>query len=118
MKNLLMNCSECDGNGYVTIDLNDTHIPYEQKEMDFSCMSCNGKGYEITKDELNEKIEAINDMIQGMQVRMRMHSDFIIQLKKGMLDELAVKYVYKLDICSIALGRLLNYKRNLYNLAE
>ena len=56
MKNLLMNCSECDGNGYVTIDLNDTHIPYEQKEMDFSCMSCSGKGYQINKDELNEKI--------------------------------------------------------------
>ena len=91
----MMNCSECDGNGYVTIDLNDTHIPYEQKEMNYSCMSCDGKGYQINKDELKEKIEAIDDMIQGMQVRMRMHSDFIIQLKKGLLHELAVKYVYK-----------------------
>ena len=61
-------------------------------------MSCSGKGYELDKDELKEKIDAINDMIQGMQVRMRCNSDFIIQLKKGLLPELAEKYIYKLDI--------------------
>ena len=118
MKNLMTNCSECNGDGYVTVDLNDTHIPYEQKEANYTCMSCSGKGYELDKDELKEKIDAINDMIQGMQVRMRMHSDFIIQLKKGLLPELAEKYIYKLDISAMALGRLLNYKRKLYNLAE
>jgi len=38
MKNLFMNCPECGGDGYVTIDLNDTHIPYEQNPVDFTCM--------------------------------------------------------------------------------
>jgi hypothetical protein len=51
-----------------------------------------------------------------MQVRMRCHSDTIKHCKKGMLDQLAEKYVYKLEICSLALGRLMNYKRKLYNL--
>ena len=118
MKNLMINCSECNGDGYVTVDLNNTHISYEQKEANYTCMSCSGKGYELDKDELKEKIDAINDMIQGMQVRMRCNSDFIIQLKKGLLPELAEKYIYKLDISAMALGRLLNYKRKLYNLAE
>ncbi len=63
-----------------------------------------------------EKIDQVNDLIQGMQVRMRCHSDTIKHCKKGMLDQLAEKYVYKLEICSLALGRLMNYKRKLYNL--
>ena len=49
---------------------------------------------------------------------LMLNSDFIIQLKKGLLPELAEKYIYKLDISAMALGRLLNYKRKLYNLAE
>jgi hypothetical protein len=45
-----------------------------------------------------------------------MHSDFIMQLKKGYLHELANKYNDRLDTCARALGRLMNYKRKLYNL--
>jgi len=37
MEDLLMECPECDGCGYVTIDLNDTIIPYEQREVGKIC---------------------------------------------------------------------------------
>jgi hypothetical protein len=118
MKSLFMNCPECDGAGYVTIDLNDTHIPYEQNPVDFTCMSCDGKCIAIDKDEVEERIYQIDDMIEGMQTRMRLHSEFIMTAKKGLLHELAEKYVYRLDTCSRALGRLINYKKKLHNLVE
>jgi hypothetical protein len=116
MKDLFKKCPECDASGYVTVDINDTDIPYEQNEIDYTCMVCDGTGGVVDKDELLEKIDQVNDLIQGMQVRMRCHSDTIKHCKKGMLDQLAEKYVYKLEICSLALGRLMNYKRKLYNL--
>jgi hypothetical protein len=56
-------------------------------------------------------------MIDGMQTRMRMLSDFIKTSNKGYLPNLAKKYSDRLEICSRALGRLLNYKRKLHNLA-
>ena len=118
MKSLFMNCPECDGAGYVTIDLNDTHIPYEQNPVDFTCMSCDGKCIAIDKDEVEERIYQIDDMIEGMQTRVRLHSDFIMTAKKGLLHELAEKYVYRLDTCSRALRRLINYKKKLHNLVE
>jgi len=69
MKNLFRECTECDGYGYVTIDLNDTHIPYEQNEIDYTCMYCDGKGLVLDEDELPFRIEDLNDMIEGMQTR-------------------------------------------------
>jgi hypothetical protein len=46
-----------------------------------------------------------------------MLSDFIKTANKGYLPNLAKKYSDRLEICSRALGRLLNYKRKLHNLA-
>ncbi len=93
MKDLTRDCQECNGWGTITIEHNGTEIPYLQDIVDYEC-------------------------IEGMQTRMRMHSDFIMQLKKGYLHELANKYNDRLDTCSRALGRLMNYKRKLYKLAE
>ncbi len=118
MKNLMIKCKECDGDGYVTIDLNDTHIPYEQNPVDFTCMYCDGKGVELNTDELPYRIEDINEMIEGMQTRMRVISDTIMYCKKGLLHELGEKYVYRLDTCARGLGRLLNYKNKLLKLVE
>ena len=116
MKDLSRDCRECNGWGTVTIEHNGTEIPYLQDVVDYECMSCTGMGAEIDPELVEERIQEVNDMILGMQTRMRMHSEFIMQLKKGMLNELAEKYVYKLDTCARALGRLMNYKRKLYNL--
>lgn len=116
MKDLVKHCNECDGWGTITIEHNGTEIPYLQNIVDYECMSCTGTGVQLDPDLVEERIQEINDMILGMQTRMRLHSDFIIQLKKGYLHELANKYVDRLDTCSRGLGRLLNYKRKLHNL--
>lgn len=116
MKDLVKHCNECDGWGTITIEHNGTEIPYLQNIVDYECMSCTGTGVQLDPDLVEERISQINDMILGMQTRMRLHSDFIIQLKKGYLHELANKYVDRLDTCSRGLGRLLNYKRKLHNL--
>ncbi len=91
-------------------------IPYLQDIVDYECMSCTGTGVELDKDQVKERIEEITDMIEGMHIRMNGHSRFIMQLKKGLLHELADKYVDRLDTCSRALGRLINYKKKLDNL--
>ena len=118
MKNLFMNCPECGGDGYVTIDLNDTHIPYEQNPVDFTCMSCDGKGVALDKEEVEDRIGIVDDMIQGMQDRMCVISDTIMFCKKGLLHELSQKYVYRLDTCARGVGRLTNYKNKLLKLVE
>jgi len=118
MKNLFRECPECNGCGYVTIDLNDTHIPYEQNPVDFTCMSCDGKRYILDKDELPFRIEDLNEIIEGMQGRMRIISDTIKHCEKGMLYELREKYLDRLDTCARGLGRLTIYKNKLLKLAE
>ena len=60
MKSLFMNCPECDGSGYVTIDLNDTHIPYEQNPVDFTCMSCDGKCIAIERKPNNRQDDGLH----------------------------------------------------------
>jgi hypothetical protein len=118
MKDLSRDCSECLGWGKITIDHNDTDIPYLQDIVDYECMSCTGTGEELDPELIKERIDEVNDMIEGMETRMRLHSDFIMKLKKGMLHELAEKYVYRLDICARGLGRLINYRKKLNNLVE
>jgi hypothetical protein len=118
MKDLSRDCQECNGWGTITIEHNGTEIPYLQDIVDYECMSCTGTGEQLDPELVQERIEEVNDMILGMQTRMRMHSDFIMQLKKGYLNELANKYNDRLDTCARALGRLMNYKRKLYKLAE
>lgn len=118
MKDLTRDCQECDGWGTITIEHNGTEIPYLQDIVDYECMSCSGTGAQLDTDLVEERIGIIDDMIQGMQTRMRLHSDMIMTCKKGLLHELAQKYNDKLDTCSRGLGRLLNYKRKLHNLAE
>jgi hypothetical protein len=116
MKDLSRDCQECNGWGTITIEHNGTEIPYLQDIVDYECMSCTGTGEQLDPELVQERIEEVNDMILGMQTRMRMHSDFIMQLKKGYLNELANKYNDRLDTCARALGRLMNYKRKLHNL--
>ena len=79
-------------------------------------MSCTGTGAELDPELIKERIKEIDWMIEGMQTRMRMHSDFIKTARKGYLPNLEKKYNDRLDTCARALGRLMNYKRKLHNL--
>jgi hypothetical protein len=110
MENLFMECPECDGDGFITIDLNDTHIPYEQNPVDYDCMYCDGKGKVIRQDELECRIEVIEDMILGMETRIQV----ISQMLKATNSQ---KFLDRLDTLSRAYGRLKMYKNKLLNLA-
>jgi hypothetical protein len=81
-------------------------------------MSCTGTGAELDPELIKERIEELNDMILGMQTRLRTLSDFIKLANKGYLPNLAQKYTDRLELCSCGLGRLLNYKRKLISYAS
>lgn len=112
MENLFMECPECDGDGFITIDLNDTHIPYEQNQVDYDCMYCDGKGKVIHEDEYQIKLDGVIEMIGGIETRMQVISRLI---KSN--PTLSNKYIDRLDTLSRAYGRLKCYKNKLLNLA-
>lgn len=117
MESLFKECPECGGCGYVTIDLNDTHIPYEQKEVDYTCMSCDGKGCIILQEDIEDRIGIIEDMIQGMETRIEIIAKSAYLSKKGLLHELSDKYLSRVDTLTRGLYRLKQYKKKLLNLA-
>jgi hypothetical protein len=80
-------------------------------------MLCDGKSEILCKDQVEDRIGIVDDMIQGMQDRMRVISDTIMFCKKGLLHELAEKYVDRLDTCARGVGRLNIYKNKLLKLA-
>jgi hypothetical protein len=118
MKDLLRDCEECNGWGTITIEHNRTDIPYLQDIVDYECIYCSGTGAYLDTELAKERVDEVNDMIQGMQDRMRVISDTIMFCKKGLLHELSEKYVYKLDTCARGLGRLVNYRKKLNNFIE
>ena len=106
IENLKTKCWNCDGDGTVIEETTGHKEPWLQHEIDLTCDHCDGKGYEIDKDELPFRLEEIKDMLEGMRVRMRLHSDMIMKCEKALLHELAQKYVYRLDTCARAYARL------------
>jgi hypothetical protein len=117
MKSLLMECPECDGCGYVTIDLNDTIIPYEQREVDYTCMSCDGKQYVLSPDAVEDRMMCIEDMIQGMQSRIELVGRSAYSAKKVNNDRYVNKYLDRIDTLTRGLYRLKAYRKNLLSYA-
>jgi hypothetical protein len=117
MKDLLMECPECNGCGYVTIDLNDTHIPYEQREVDYTCMSCDGKQYVLSPDAVEDRMMCIEDMIQGMQSRIELVGRSAYSAKKVNSERYVEIYLDRLDTLTRGLYRLKQYRNKLLNLA-
>ena len=103
---LKVECWSCYGDGFVVEERSGKKEPYLWDEVQLTCDHCNGKGYEIDKDELEYRLEDIKDMLEGMQVRMRLNSDMIKTCEKALLHELIPKYVYKLEISAKAYARL------------
>ena len=107
-----IDCNYCDGDGYVMEELTGNVEPWTQREVELDCIKCNRSGKVLSSDYL----EWIDELIDAMQTRMRHISDMIMLSKKGMLDELAAKYTYRLDTCARGLGRLQQYRKKLVNL--
>jgi len=118
MESLLMECPECNGCGYVTIDLNDTIIPYEQREVDYTCMSCDGKQYVLSTDAVEDRMMCIEDMIQGMQSRIELVAKSVYSAKKVSNERYVNKYLDRLDTLTRGLYRLKAYRKNLLSYAS
>lgn len=114
----MMECPCCDGCGYTTIDLNDTHIPYEQNEIDYECMTCSGTGKVISKDEIEDRMFCIDDMIYSMQTRIEVVAKSAYLAKQGQFHKQCDRYLDRIDTLTRGLYRLRAYRKKLLILAE
>ena len=112
MKNqFLKECSSCYGNGTVAINNSwDEHPSWDESVI---CSDCDGQGQYIDKESLTERIEDVEYMIDGMLTRIRLTSDTLKDLSRGMFYELLPKYKHRLNIQARALARLESYLSNL-----
>lgn len=107
----ICDCQECDGTGTQTI--NNSWDDHPSRDEQYTCESCQGKGTYIDTDELEDQIEYIEDMIEGMINRIRITSDTVKSCNRGMLDQLEAKYRNQLHTQARGLARLETYCANL-----
>ena len=113
MKKFIKECEECQGNGRTYT--NSTWDNDPQYDVSYECKYCED-GHIQDSESLNEAIEDAQYMIDGMITRIRLTSDTLKDLSRGMFYELLPKYKSRLQIQARALARLEMYKANLQNL--
>jgi RecJ-like exonuclease len=104
-------CKTCCGSGTVTF--NDSFDEHPSRDYSFDCKECEGEGHIIDEAELWTEICNVEDMIDGMIIRIRTTSDTLKDLSKGMFYELLPKYKNILNTQARALARLETYCANL-----
>ena len=100
----LTDCKVCGGSGsHVYNDRAD-----DDPRFDYSheCRQCEGEGKVIDEETLDIRINDVEDMIEGMITRIRVTSDNIKDLNRGMFYELLPKYKNILHTQARALARL------------
>jgi len=115
-KQFLKECNSCSG--YKTIAMNDSWDEHPSRDYSVNCEDCHGEGNVTDHDAiaaLECKIEDVEWMIDGMLTRIRITSDTLKDLSRGMFYELLPKYKHRLNIQSRALARLELYLSNLKN---
>jgi DnaJ-class molecular chaperone len=110
-KQFIKECQACDGTGEELI--NNTWDSNPTKDESYKCDECSGNGFYLDKDELESKIYDIEDMIDGMDNRIRITSQTLKDFSRGMFYELLPKYKNRLQIQAKALARLEMYCANL-----
>lgn len=110
-KQFLKECSTCCGHG--TVAMNDSWDEHPSHDYSVTCEECNGEGHCIDSDLLNERIEDVEWMIDGMLTRIRITSDAVKSCNKGMLERLEAKYRNQLHTQARALARLETYLANI-----
>ena len=110
-KQFLKECSTCCGHG--TVAMNDSWDEHPSHDYSITCEECNGEGHCIDSDLLNERIEDVEWMIDGMLSRIRITSDAVKSCNKGMLERLEAKYRNQLHTQARALARLETYLANI-----
>jgi hypothetical protein len=103
-------CDTCWGSGSVLISSAYEHPSHSESDI---CNDCKGEGTYFDKELINERVEDVEWMIEGMLTRIRVTSDTLKDLSRGMFYELLPKYKHRLNIQSRALARLELYLSNL-----
>jgi RecJ-like exonuclease len=103
-------CDTCWGSGSVLISSAYEHPSHSESDI---CNECRGEGKYLDYELLTERVEDVEWMIEGMLTRIRVTSDTLKDLSRGMLYELLPKYKHRLNIQSRALARLELYLSNL-----
>ena len=113
MKQFIKECTTCEGTGVQ--GRNNSWDNHPSRDEVWACDYCE-EGKVHDQDALDEAIMDAQDMIDGMITRIRLTSDTLKDLSRGMFYELLPKYKHRLQIQARALARLEMYKANLQNL--
>jgi RecJ-like exonuclease len=103
-------CDTCWGSGSVLISSAYEHPSHSESDI---CNECRGEGKYLDYELLTERVEDVEWMIEGMLTRIRLTSDTLKDLSRGMFYELLPKSKHRLNIQSRALARLELYLSNL-----
>jgi len=79
MEHLLFTCSTCHGRG--TVDISRSPEPWVSNYAD--CQDCEGKGYRYCDEEIDERIDGVDSLIDGMMVRLADLSKWAMECKRG-----------------------------------
>lgn len=109
MEHLLFNCTTCQG--AKRLDYSTSPEPWVGDYDD--CYDCEGKGYKYHDDEVNQRIDDIDSLIEGMMIRLADMSKMAMECKRGGLDNLVNKYTNRMDTCARGLARLKAYRTKL-----
>jgi RecJ-like exonuclease len=103
-------CDTCWGSGSVLISSAYEHPSHSESDI---CNECRGEGKYLDYELLTERVEDVEWMIEGMLTRIRLTSDTLKDLSRGMFYELLPKYKHRLQIQARGLARLELYLSNL-----
>jgi len=112
MEDLLFQCSTCDGRRI--LDYSNSPEPWVGEYG--ACYDCDGKGYRYCDEEIDERIDGVDSLIDGMMVRLADLSKWAMECKRGGLENLATRYTNRMDTCARALARLKAYRTKLIKL--
>lgn len=122
-----LECSCCEGYGYVTEETTGNHEPWAQNVIDLQCEDCNGKGQVIDLEEMisitedkhgyeyrNELafIADAEELLSGMQKRKEMVLFSINALQQmGLQSELFARWQDRMDTINKGMDRIKKYKQ-------
>ena len=122
-----LECSCCDGYGYVTEETTGNHEPYAQNVIDLQCEDCNGKGQIIDLEEMISRTEEkhgyeyqnelafiadAEELLSGMQKRKEMVLFSINALQQmGLQSELFAKWQDRMNTINRGIDRIKKYKQ-------
>lgn len=122
-----LECSCCEGYGYVTEETTGNLEPWAQNVIDLQCEDCNGKGQVIDLEEMISRTEDkhgyeyqnelafiadAEELLSGMQKRKEMVLFSInALLQMGLQSELFARWQDRIDTITRGMDRIKKYKQ-------